>query len=380
MIKYISGASSYTYSPNVLGRDFHILGDIHLRQEDKCPENIDQTLDIVDYLDYNFRASDNKKIDFFVELPYQGKDVMLDNDFISIQLDLLKRVGEPPPDEVLIRIENRFKECFTREKKSTCRELYPNVHFHYVDYRTHKIGNLKVQSFFTNYAHDLVKIIKNLTNFKGRIRSTYFNHIKPLTLIIGGDEYKQIITDYIHLAHFTWYQRYISPALELAKISGNIGWESISDKYENRIKKQLISINPIIRIALDKYFEDTLNEFNDDYILISKSLEMAYLKSNYTNIIALLKRKLFLLIETNAIFMNMYMLARIFKQSYNDSQEVWVYAGNAHCNEVRNFINLYLGNQIEYEANVVKILTSSGNIEYKKCLNISEIILARSKM
>ena len=236
-----------------------------------------------------------------------------------------------------------------------------------------------MQSFFTNYALDLVKIIKDLTNFKGRIRSLFLKHIKPFIFMIGSSEYKQIITDYIHLSHFTWYQRHIAPAIVPVDISGNIGWESIPDNYANRIQKQLMSINPIIRAELYKYFEDTVNEHNDDYTIISNDLEIAYLKSDYTNIIALLKQKLFLLMETNATFMNMYMLARIFKQDCKNSQEVWIYAGNSHCNEVRNFINLYLGNKIEYEANIIKIPTSSGenNIEYKKCLNISAINLAR---
>ena len=76
MIKYIyiylCGAATYTYSPNVFGRDFHILGDIHLTQKGRCPENLDQTLDIVDYLDYNFRTSDNK-IDFCrTSIPKKG--------------------------------------------------------------------------------------------------------------------------------------------------------------------------------------------------------------------------------------------------------------------------------------------------------------------
>lgn len=367
-VNIISGPWKMSYHKNVFGKNIYLISDFdHTETEGECKtctsQNNCQLLH--NWLDNRFRNT-KVKIDFFLE-----------QDFVEKELTIPKDYNYDPDDndDVLIdRIRAYFRKCLASDK-TECSKKYPNTRIHYADMRS-----------FLDYNDDgemrksqsvIVKIWDLLPySFIDGMDSNDFRDFFALLEIISDGKW---IKNYMInlpmtpnledlLPKFGIYQKFVD------------SWDNIEYIAQNRIRKNLLEVDENIRKKILEFYNQKLSYYfkNIDAMIIQVKkikniisnknsakhiFENMFLDVNQKQLNSTFHLIFEPLIQIASMQMDLYLLARMFKNSLNDGKEVYVFAGDKHIQNYKEFIIKTLGN---------KNYSMSTKLEYR-CIDISSI-------
>ena len=313
---FIIGPVSLTEFLATDGSSKHIycFGDYHHHDSSSCPsDDMQNPIYINDFLRNTILINSDKIIDLFLEIAFINRESPIKGENIH-------------GDNFITGIENEFKGCFEIDK-SNC--TFPNLRAHYSDIR------------ISAYFNPLTDLSTYLTMYEGIIDSGELSKAEILS---------QLLLEIRKIRNTLTFPLDINFILGIPKIKrqlDNIPNLDIKHKLLNFIQSKL----PIINIEdLDDIFNGVTSDLR---------LNIVYFKSMKFKIkVVNLHLKL---IEFEAKLMDLYLLARIFRQ-FSDGTEcnnIIIYTGRVHTKLYNEFFAL-LG---------FKLVNSSFS-DYQ-CLNIS---------
>jgi len=385
---FISGPVSLSYHPDVYGRKFYIFGDFHYEREGDCPKEI-MGMTIEKFFDTIFRNT-NVLIDFYLE--NEMRKIVSNNRLLEGEEKFFPI--ETSPNYIGDLIEkyspclkaNKIDTKFNIKQTQSCIDEYPNyklnlIRFHYVDIRQYDIKNRKGKSIFKkSYLffifnkieeyYEIIKVYLNETTRDFSYKLAYILKVVESVIDILSNMDKKMLESYISINHNIWYDRYAK-----FKLNKNVFEKNWKD---NRIKKQIEKIESIpIKRRLLTFFGNKIDKFLTDYNenqeslintvnIIKKSKNENITQSLIkTILIPQIEYKAIKILHISVLYMDMYTLARIFSKNLLNSKEVWLYAGELHAKNYRDFIINYL--QIPERIQVSNPETS------RRCLDITTI-------
>lgn len=309
----LSGPVSVTYFPNVYGRNFYIFGDDHESFEDSCKSK--ESTGLINFLNKAFENT-KVKIDFFIEAAFIKGNLIMEVE----DKDILMKMAE----NYLASVIYNFADCLTPDK-SLCNKRYDNlVRFHYVDIRQKLLNNSEGPTL----------------SFFWLLNREYDNYI------LGPDTLENMLSNYMRMNTFDWAQKYVRNNDIFDEDDFMEAHELQEKPGVNRITKQLDAIsNPFIKRQILKYYDDKSKWIFNKYRSLFNRINFQELENvnDMTD-----KQKLYfmnlqrMISIAEVLIMDIYLFGRIFKDSLNDSDEVWLYIGNHHASNVRKFLKDYL--------------------------------------
>ena len=285
-IAEISGTVSLTeHQSEKYDKHIYIFGDRHTQS--KCPPS---DMPVSDFLALTIDQNKDKVVDIFVEVPFLAE----------------KKEQSCLPGEDCGTFHNLGKKFWNCLKKSKKDCPYKNLRMHYSDVRN--IG------------------------FFSRLETIYFN-LKYYTQYIDSDSIQRRIyyTDQKMLRLIEEYKTLVPMIQSL----GNTDFFLEKIIKIDKINKQIENIEEIeVKQAVLQYIKNLL-EKNKLPDLPNITLELSI--ENITK----LNDFLVDIIEYNAIFMDTYLLARLFR-TFSDSSKtkhIIVYTGNFHSENYRKFLD-----------------------------------------
>jgi len=368
----VSGPVTITYHPNIASkRDIYIFGDIHLENSGLCQMVFDnRPIEIVDFFDKIFHNSD-KRLDFFLEIPV----ITLNK---SISTPPLSIPSPPIPQEgPMVRLRERFEDCFSGTLMSGCERRYPNTMFHSMDIRQKMNGrrNNGKLTLFTQYSQILSSIVsdchsqvngltKLISAEKEQIpHETKMEMLKKtsqLLLLFNNNELIKIMKDYVRIPHrdinfnvngnFEYYEQVEYPGVNQIKDRINeLSYDSkkkIMDFFDKRSLMILKSYKDI-QEGIEKNFKNIMEN-------LEKNKQIEKKENVFMKLCNLIKLKSLIMFNIDGLFFDISNLAKVLKlldEKYDTTPgEIWIYAGEGHSEVFRDFIINHLGNKDYYKS------------------------------
>lgn len=342
----ISGPINLSIHNNIYGKNIHIFGDTHNSKDHSCKK---EHITIVDYLSTLFQNT-KVPIDFYLETYFylDTNDIIPHsvNDIDIISNKVLNSIFKYE-NMYLTDIRNKFNDYFKADSNNTHKRM-PLVTFNSIDirqflYRSNQ--TIYLQSIWLIVFDKFIYYIDKIKKSK-KIDLAVRNLFKP------SKEFRQMIMRYVGQPSNVWFTAFKTkyPDLDYTNayeqyINNNKITEALSTVINEKIKNQLINYyNYKVKLLLDEY-EKTYNM----YIKLTDIDLFLYMFS---------KNAIFFVI-LNALYMDLYTLAKIFS---NTIPEVWIYCGDAHSQNYRDFIVNYL--------NETKYTMIKGDKDHIRCIKI----------
>jgi len=362
----LSGIITFRYYENVFGKNILLLGETH-KLDNICKDCSKGCVDIHRYL-YYLAKNSNVCLDIFVEDSYfdkiahkLGVKYNKYNSFVDNTLsDGLDKWRSP-----INFVRNAFRNCNTRDKE-TCQKEFPNLRYHFWDIRKAifsyddnnteltELEHLVEKELDDDYMMDSIKFINYL-----------YGRQKKYKQILGSDDEKLgkisglLLLDTISL---TKYKKLFRNIVDyLIGNDNNVGekkFRGIQKLYG--ISKSTYSIRPILQrhikrcaisnVIIEQLVENRLQKIDEQYLSI---LFISFIT------------------DLSDICTEIYLLTRIFgKFTYKkrkplicsdilSPKNVIVYAGNSHCDIVKEFLisayNIYPSFETENTENCVDL-------------------------
>lgn len=316
----ISGPVSYS-KYKIDDKNIFMFGDVHYSKYYRCKE---KSITIPKLINNLAKKYNNKYIDFFLEAPYSNIDSNYKSSFIqSYKTQLLTKTG-------FVEVQKYYEKygCFTKNRK-LCEYKFPNIRFHAADFRfSHCNENINMNNFIQILYVILEMVYKGIDS---KIVKKFIPIIKNFDTI--DKLYKNILK-----------------ILQCEKIKTQFNKidKIYSTKIDRFMKKQLLELK---------------NKYKSDYNKNIKSVyDFLYKKPYNTFTFDLHIRKLIeIYVEMNAIIMDTYLLARLFKPY---TKNIFIYAGDTHILRYQTFFEkilknnpIDLGKQISYRCIKIKEIT-----------------------
>lgn len=342
----VSGPISLTYHPNVLGKTFFIFGDEHVVGR-LCSKKQPHVM-IHDYLDEVFTKT-KLKTDFFSEFPLVDKNV-------QTSYPELGAISKIPMGKVF----EKFKMCLTPDK-TECQKTYPNLRVHYVDNRgvingdtTKKQEEIKTDNFLSTF-HDLAigflnnneEMFNEITDWSQMNQDEKFYY--DFLMAITPETFNKMVDGYFNQSNLRTFLLQIindSPTLLETHIYelNDIPWYEATAEfkfpnYTTKIQRQLEMTDSRIKELLLDFYKDKISTFKKKYTMIWNTLKNITTPQIFYENYQKLTEQLFF---ATALQTDIFVLSRVFKSSLMDGKEVWIYFGEAHAENYREFIIDYL--------------------------------------
>lgn len=422
----ISGPLSFTYFPQVDGKTFYLFGDLHTegdgckgKNNRKIPfkpaknsAEADGTYRIAELLEKIFKDETTRK-DFYFEISY----------IFSIMKSSLRKPEHWGylPNSSIFSVEKKFLDCFNIPKTLGCNKKYPTTRFHYTDIRFEK--DLTISGNFGINAEELFILIEGSQRELSSVISSKKVHERGEPA--NKFKLKLTLKQAQGLSDFLTFGRIISQLTNLYldekfDLKSAIQTENIIDKEKvleflipkfrekiiKSIKKsylvtQILNFHKILIDDLyaelfqeNKEVKDLLDEQTDlNSFLTELSSQISSTSAN--NVIVEFEVKGYALAETfkrillkymtsigrmafytAARIMDVYTLSRIFRASTSDSNEVFIYAGDLHISNIKNFLkNVVIADNLGCPGRTTLPVsyTFTSKTESSKCINIKKI-------
>ena len=310
-----------------------LFGDQHFSLDGYCKNK--DSVELLDLLKYIFKNT-NKRIDFFTETNFRFTQKEIDNDLFFF---VKTKIREFQTKTYMSKVEKYFQSigCLTNSKqdKTYCKKIYPNIYFYPGDLRHSKLNEIKYYEIIRKkvyrkdyFSIELNKIIKNIntaSKLKKHIKQNINNRFINKYYSKLNNNYKKCIDKYISV---------------FLKEDGNIVdyINPLSSKdYNESVKKYLSYFNDRSKIKVYRDFYNTLE----------------IIKDFYTNL--------------QTIVMDVYILCHLlYLEQNNKSNNFILYGGSTH---IKNYLYFFENicnvnvNDIEY-----------GKAIKKRCININKMI------
>jgi hypothetical protein len=284
---YLGGPTNLSYQKN-LEKNIYIFGEKHSENID-CP--IDKkSMNIENYLLKLIQTTDCF-LDIFIELP-----------------PFSKTSGEYP---VIL------KKRWNNRLGNLLKNLYPCIELNTRNLQQCKLTRIHYIDIRQKYDPIILDYVESFINNPNQFKKNYPKYIEQIFNIFSSEN----LQDHINFWH-----------------------NQVDSCYA--IQKQLNKINPIIKHQIEEYY---------------KGLITYYIKKNYKNIISITQNILtntdrtfylnqdlyYEIIGISSVLVDIYTMARIFKNYTPPIRNVIIYAGNGHANHYREFLK-YIGFNTEY--------------------------------
>jgi hypothetical protein len=372
----VSGPVTITYHPNVMGsRDIYIFGDIHLENDGLCQMIFDnKPIEIVEFFDKIFHNSDIP-LDFFLEIPVISLNKAIPSPPLSIP------IKAPPQNGPMVRLREKFENCFDGTLMNECERRYPKTIFHSMDIRqkTNDARNNGKLTFFTQYSHILSSIAsdcqtntitKLISANKDQIpkstKEELINKMGKLLLLFNNNEIIKIIKDYIRIPHrdikfnpdndkeFEYYEQFEYPGINQIKERidrlSYVSKKKLLHLFDQRSLMILKSYKEM-QESIEENWKIVLSHMNKDETKEDKSLQEAFMK-----LCDLVKFKSLIMFNIDGLFFDITNLAKILNILNDENTwngEIWIYLGEGHAEVFRNFIISNLNNHDYYKSNSI---------------------------
>jgi hypothetical protein len=312
-INILSDLISLSYHVNLNNTiKIYIFGEYHY-PTNSCNIQNKNKMNVFDFIKMNV-FNTPKFIDLFLETAYIDKFSTYDR--------------YKSPGGTLLKFESEYRKCLDPIKKCEI----SNLRAHNTDIRLTKTKKLA----FIPFIHDLMfhihkeiidyqKSATNLDKYK------YYLNLYKKTLL--REDNLQEIFDYTNATSY--------PLLI-----------SLYIKIYNRMGKQLSKVDENVRKVLEQYMKDELNKLNFYYLNFNNIFK--FMETLPDNRVLTDKKQIKelnsytvnnLLLET--IFMDMYLMARVFRtfdnknkyENSNSPQNIIIYVGNKHAENYRKILN-----------------------------------------
>jgi len=340
---YLSGPTSVSIISNKnYKKKILLIGDEHFSYLNLCKDNY---VDIIKFLD-NIFVNTEKKLDFFLEISYEH--IELDSKFPKNFYETMKK-SEKYAEGYLnkVRVYYQKYKCFYRDKKE-CKNKFPNVRFHNMDFRF---------SLKCNDAYQIIWMIEFLRYFHFLLNDENMTSLKiehELDLLKNKKLFLNVLKEF---KSFENLEKKINKVMKCKKMND-----------------QIRKCDKLIQSKINKYYKEFMNQKKKEYNYIfqnhAKKLQ-TYINnynswSSITNISSTVYILMEIIIDITCIIMDIYSIARIMKKLDNDNYENnIIYAGDSHIDNYKNFF----GNYLNFKTNF------TGKPISKRCIDISDINL-----
>ena len=354
-----------------------IFGEIHGNQKD-CPagEESESTVSIEDYLN-----------DYFLK-PFSFTDFFIEMDS---NVDGYKNDEYFGKNSRLNRIRKNFQKCVD----STIRDQYPYCNLsrmHYFDIRRGEVKNgfdtdgttiIRSVNPMSQFCSDIKAFNKQFTitpnfifdfsqNFR-RLSDFYTSNLGIINVLMNcltdvdgyikffRTEFKnyKILEKEIDRSN-TEIMRRLDIFIHLELINLTTFQVEDTDEYQNIVKKTTLEkLKKYTDLFIQGYL--SIKRFNDHFEILSKSLSLVNQQQKWLNLFNNIKKYLDemkkMIVHYNALIIDAYVLARIFKKFNINSEDsrkrretdepeephnIIIYAGNGHSQVYRKFLTNYL--------------------------------------
>ena len=374
-ITYISDVSSI-YIFEIMNKKFVFFGDIHYsRSNGGCEE---RNLFKCDDFDVNFKNQKyygsectsigvllhnwfiynndhNIKTDVYLESGYT-----IDDNRIHPLQEIMENLEDVITDDSWLVITEAFMHKCLLHDKTQC-PYYPNVHIHYADTRVlyhdkRVFGNPFILFELRDYLNQyLPQTIDDVNNIISQIKHILFfithNYNTLINVMINPQAYEAILENLYSLLSGSGvltnlYLLQIKNMAILSVIRNGMKMHRVAGELL-RLQKINPTMKKLIEIYIDIKKDEFFNEFK--YPLENAISKLNVIKSNlyqyeieyiYEKIKNIFRVCIDSLISMSMLSMDAYVLARMFLQT--DSQEIVVYAGNAHIRNYMEFFEYFL--------------------------------------
>ncbi len=386
----ISGPCA-AYSLTHEGKKYYFFSDIHYSNANNCPEPCEKMTNcfslitlLTDIL--NRAESQDQWVDFYLEIPFLAKSIHKASPYWK----------NFSTTELLYRIYYNFWECFVKWSCS-----FSTTRFHYMDVRKiFRMTKDNITSAMTTYEKYLQGRIQKAVNkleimTKNKIweRCSYiedtnyliqmvygtFLNQKLFLLYLESDNYitdTQNLTD-IMLTDHKFSADNIIEIREHLYPSELIVYRNSKTMY--RIRAQLYELSKENSDLAEKIKNFCIYEYNkrlNNAVIIrnwEQIMDLYWQKNLNIDLIGIYTREIYLqIIDTNAILMDAYTLARMFRNfKPRNSTRCIVVAGIDHILTYLTFFYQTFGNKIiEYNPNTVA--SENGSVDdVIRCVEIN---------
>lgn len=403
--RFLRGPVSVSVFPSIRGRGFILFGDKHTtlpagtcskRSEGGSEEIKSKKINLV--LDSIFREklSNGYMHDFFFEHTYIKADPVVTASSKDEDADIHWR-GDQYKDTPIHTISNQFASCFRIDKKA-CKDVFPSVRFHYVDYRFgymkgEKKERVRPSSFLMWALRSYEQQIKVIQSPAGKLSSSYKDFLIFVTPYAFGEgilrkflrefydlkaqsksvSFKEYLSDFIGRvsgggeeendpAVFIFKERF--ERMSITHGGGAKCLEEYDPTYRQKMIRSIYSSplsGEIVSFAVEKIAETYLKEFekivdNEEVLrLVARILKMAaptpdlsssstvtFTRDDYDLLFANVIRARAILIKISAVYeFDIPTTCRMFKPSlvYQGSRFVWLYAGDIHTQHIVKIVS-----------------------------------------
>jgi len=315
VIEAVSGMRDL-YACQAHGKTFVIMGDWHTdTTEGDCqPSPNNNNMSIVEFISGLIRKT---KVDVFMETPHIHRS----------RAGFTSTYGGSTN---MGAIEKLFAVCLNPDK-TLCRVMFPHARFHYVDIRRIAAGNIWIDNFLS-----FADFRKSIEEAQKRLPWYAFMTYEALTAYVDAYPHG------IDLA--AWYARYIEPHAT-PELHQKMITQAFEFTHPDVYAKYLRQINTsLLRDEILAFYDATIAQYKVDGILheyqgLYKKLVTSLVTANPESK-ALLVRMRNILNSLDVLLMDVYVLARIFKPSLQDSNMVIIHVGSAHADNYVRFLKL----------------------------------------
>jgi hypothetical protein len=240
-----------------------------------------------------------------------------------------------------------FKDCYSRQKEK-CQKRWPNLRYHYADYRVDSREQIGYNPFV-----DIIKVMKRLENEMEYL--LYEVRMESGDNIFSSSLQRQILDSFKFQGGNTLKEKLNSLPRNASQMNDYIS-KVIQDR---RIQHQLVHVKiPGFQAMLEDFLRKEVIELFEKYdyekqladlknrldILSSERLFTLVTDTNsFQYILLFLNDLLNLMIQASPSIMDAYTLARMFKSfgGNEDQNNVVVYAGAYHIGVYHRFLTTY---------------------------------------
>lgn len=326
-IKYLNGIFSFqTIKSKILKLNVITLGDIHYYTKNGFASDPTKSAYCPDYLENLFKKYPDLNFDVLIELPYN-----ITGKINNMQYGVIEN------------IRRKFSNCFNDIiNKQTCQNEFPNVRFHAIDIRHWGVDDKDATSD-NKYKNDLQYFIFNFQKYE-----TSINEILYSISNIEYDLYslKNIFNELLTNSKFFTKMIGKKPEIFTDNMMKYLQNNYKLRRYQDLPLMEIVNSYSKMRFNMAQKINDINNVYSN---FLKRNLELynnpgsvASYQNDISNFIN--KNDLFLT-DIKTIIFDYYMFARFIKilnyKSKGKSKNIFLIAGNIHCESFLNFIESY---------------------------------------